>query len=456
MEFNIPNPGEALNKSISDHLQNQMALSQLAQQPARQAILESQAKIASQELQQQEKTRETIKRTMLQQADSLSKLSQAEKLNKFADVMMEEGNVEGAMGLYKTSFELTHQQTQMESQKEISEARTLRTNQQALDYGKELMKGIPVGDQERFNFAVSTFEDAVNRSRPPGSPPYISPYRGRIFTQDLKDEIDQDLMTANQRAVSANNKRIQDRKDREEVDVSNYRQARIAKTNSDLMRDEEIRKNGGYTPKQKADAENSLRDDARAELVPIVKNLRSARNIRGLLETGTSAGDKQVHAALTGFIAEVRATNYLYADNKNYGDLVDRVIGWVSKEFQGTYSEHERAEIGDMLDEFENNVLIPQYKTVTSTYYKSAKRKGLDPAAILPADVFNLEGVTPPTPSSSAPRGGGKNPGNKLWADIGKEKRDKFMGALLRNKSDPEYRRVFKEKFGFLPSGINP
>lgn len=461
MDFTIPNPSAALNQSISDHLQNQQRLAELSQAPAKQRIMELQALASTQEMEQKQRTQRAIQQTLAEKKEEFINLGQADKISKLGEVALEGGDIDGAQGLFETAFKITHRQQMAESNKALLEQRKFSSQQQALNFAQDLVNSTPVGDQAGFEAALTTWENSINMSLPPGNQKYTSPYRGRQFDQALKDEISRDLMTANQRAVQQNNDRIQDRKDRGEIDAKNYSQARIAKMEAETSRLKQIEKNGGYTPKQKVDAENAMGDDARRELKPIAETLQSSSSIRTLLETGSSAADKQVAASLPGLVTTLRATNYLYAENKNFGNIVDRLIGWTSQTFQGTYSENERAELTDMIDQLENNLLIPQYRIISKTYRQVAKDRGFDPRHIMPADVFGIDTElekggreTAPTSSPTPTPSKGGNPGNQLWADIGKSKRDKFMGALLRNKNDPEYRKIFKEKFGFLPPGL--
>jgi hypothetical protein len=123
------------------------------------------------------------------------------------------------------------------------------------------------------------------------------------------------------------------------------------------------------------------------------------QDAKGLLAVDSPQADQQLRQDLTALQGHFkgRATNLFYKDNKNYGDLVNRVSGMLSHGFTGRFSEADRQEIGRMLTEMQSKVIDPALVKLEQQQKAHAKRYGLDP------DLIELQGDFNRTPAATAP-----------------------------------------------------
>ncbi len=132
------------------------------------------------------------------------------------------------------------------------------------------------------------------------------------------------------------------------------------------------------------------------------KDLGNITQAKDLLEQDTPAADKQLQGFLAGMFTgpKGRATSIMYKDNANFGNLESKLVGFISKGFQGTYSQHQRDEIRSMLDAMQNQVIYPTLKSQEQIYKRRA-----DKAAPGSGDLVTLPVDIPDTSAPSVPAG---------------------------------------------------
>ena len=127
-----------------------------------------------------------------------------------------------------------------------------------------------------------------------------------------------------------------------------------------------------------------LTNDAQATAKPYLRDLSMVKNVKGLLAAGGSpAGDKQVQQALTSIMGNVgKATNLYYKDNKNFGNVAEKLEGFVSQTFTGRYSDAQRQQIFEMVDKMEKTVLEPALTNIEKDAKAKAKLFKIDPEKV--------------------------------------------------------------------------
>lgn len=125
--------------------------------------------------------------------------------------------------------------------------------------------------------------------------------------------------------------------------------------------------------------ERDLYDRSAKEVKPLQEIGRRIDIARQLLETGLPIADKQLQGALVDVFNNIRATNHLYQDQANFGDLYNRMENAVSRIATGTYSEANRQEIRTMLDNMDKNVVTPAYQQVKKNFEEAANDYGVNP-----------------------------------------------------------------------------
>jgi hypothetical protein len=143
----------------------------------------------------------------------------------------------------------------------------------------------------------------------------------------------------------------------------------------------------------------SLNAKTQAVAKPLLEDRQRLQDAKGLLAVDSPQADQQLRQDLTALQGHFkgRATNLFYKDNKNYGDLVNRVSGMLSHGFTGRFSEADRQEIGRMLTEMQSKVIDPALVKLEQQQKAHAKRYGLDP------DLIELQGDFNRAPAATAP-----------------------------------------------------
>ena len=124
-----------------------------------------------------------------------------------------------------------------------------------------------------------------------------------------------------------------------------------------------------------------LRKEQRDALKPIEPLVNNLSKIKTFLETSNTAADRQLNAALTDLDGNVRATNLLFQDNKNFGSLGGKVAGFVSQAFTGRYTAEQRKQIRELVDGLEKEATT--VRSSVNSYYKDlAKVTGVPEALV--------------------------------------------------------------------------
>lgn len=148
----------------------------------------------------------------------------------------------------------------------------------------------------------------------------------------------------------------------------------------------EKNKEGSASPKEVATRSADLRKEQREALKPIEPLVSNISKIRTFLSTSNTAADRQLNAALTDLDGNVRATNMLFQDNKNFGSLAGKISGFLSQTFTGRYTEEQRAQIRALIDGLDQET-----KTVRSNvdnYYKDIARQTGVPEGLIRTPNF--------------------------------------------------------------------
>lgn len=142
-----------------------------------------------------------------------------------------------------------------------------------------------------------------------------------------------------------------------------------------------------------ANTANQLRDERAKNIQPLDEMQQQISKLKNVIATSTPASDKQAQELLTNVFDKTRATNLLLQNNQNFGSLAGRASGMIGRFFTGQYTDEQRAQIRNMLDEMEAGVIHPSRGRIAEHYSKLAKRYKLPP---------ELMGDTPDFYSSSS------------------------------------------------------
>lgn len=124
---------------------------------------------------------------------------------------------------------------------------------------------------------------------------------------------------------------------------------------------------------------STIRSEQDKYIKPLDEIQQNVASTRQLLASSSPAADIQIQQQLTAMFDRQRATNMLFGANKNFGTLAGRVSGFVGRMFTGQYTEKQRGEIRDMLNEMENNVLTPTRGRIEKHYGSVSKAAGVAP-----------------------------------------------------------------------------
>lgn len=151
----------------------------------------------------------------------------------------------------------------------------------------------------------------------------------------------------------------------------------------------------GPTPKAVSTAAE-MRKEQEAALKPLDDVQQNITRMKQLLATGGPASAQQIQEGLTNVFDKNRAYSSLLGMNKNFGTLQGRAAGFFGRMFTGDYTDQQRKDIRDMLNEMENNVIAPSRQRIIS-YHKGVASNAGVPAALIP---------TPPGYSDAGASGG--------------------------------------------------
>jgi hypothetical protein len=152
------------------------------------------------------------------------------------------------------------------------------------------------------------------------------------------------------------------------------------------------RKDRRETAKDRADFKETTKlvDQIQKEAKPYFQDRSITQAIKGHLSDGSSVDDKQINQLLTSMKSGVgRATNLYYKDNKNFGDVAEKIAGFTSATFTGRYSDEQRKQIYEMADKMERSVIDPALRNLENDAKKKAKLYNLDPEPVSLSGEFN-------------------------------------------------------------------
>lgn len=151
----------------------------------------------------------------------------------------------------------------------------------------------------------------------------------------------------------------------------------------------------GPTPKAVSTAAE-LRKEQDSALKPLDEVQQNITRMKQLLATGGPASAQQIQEGLTNVFDKNRAYSSLLNMNKNFGTLQGRAAGFIGRTFTGDYTDQQRKDIRDMLNEMENNVITPSRQRIIG-YHKGVASSAGVPANLIP---------TPPGYADSGASGG--------------------------------------------------
>jgi len=148
---------------------------------------------------------------------------------------------------------------------------------------------------------------------------------------------------------------------------------------------------------------NAFKARETKDLAPVTDAQMKTAKIRALLQSGNAVGTAQVQQALSDLYTHLRATNQIYADNKNFGNIEQRFAGALNRFISGKYSSDDRKMIIDLVSEMDSKVFSPARKSIVDRYKKQAKTFGYDPDVADESDAYAPAAPTAPASSGTPP-----------------------------------------------------
>jgi hypothetical protein len=135
---------------------------------------------------------------------------------------------------------------------------------------------------------------------------------------------------------------------------------------------------------------------------PVLEDRERVSTVLGLLSLDSAEGDQQARQALVATFGQFkgRATNKYYADNNTFGDVANRVTGFLSKHITGKYSDKDRADLNKMLSDMQDKVIDPQLQKMEDYQKRQAENFGINPEGVGIQGDFNRT-----KPQAAAPAG---------------------------------------------------
>lgn len=229
-------------------------------------------------------------------------------------------------------------------------------------------------------------------------------YKSYWRTKQIQGSTAQE-QSENARKVAEDARKAQERKDKLEEDEKDRADKRadraLAREDRRDSRassaEDRVERRAAAASKVEFTQTEKLNKSTQAEAKPLLDDKRRVEDIEGLLGVNTSAGDQQVHQALTSFLGNFkgRATNLYYKDNKNFGSVASRMSGFLSHAFSGRYQESDRVMIRDMMAKMKSDTIEPGLASLESKSKAHAKGYGLDPDQIEVQGEFDRNAKTP-------------------------------------------------------------
>jgi len=173
-----------------------------------------------------------------------------------------------------------------------------------------------------------------------------------------------------------------------------------------FARDMTIDEDGNAVPisggKEEDKRASQIRREQDSKLKPIDEIQQKVTKAKSLLVEGTPASDVQLQMALTDVFDKTRATNMLFASNKNFGSVAGRVEGFIGRAFTGQYTDEQRRQIREMLDSMESNVLKPSRDKISSHYGELAQKRGVRRELVEAPDFYGSKGSSQPGQPANA------------------------------------------------------
>lgn len=138
-----------------------------------------------------------------------------------------------------------------------------------------------------------------------------------------------------------------------------------------------------------------INNDVQKEAKPYLADRAMTQDVLGLLQENSPAADKQLQQRLTSLKTGIaRATNLYYKDNKNFGDVSEKISGFLSQTFTGRYTEDQRKEIYDLVKGMQTRTIDPALRNLENDAKKQGERFKLDRDAINISGDFDRTGTS--------------------------------------------------------------
>lgn len=337
-----------------------------------------------------------------------------------AQQMFAKGLVNQGQSYLEQGYALRGLQSQAQAQK-------LQQSQMQMDFQQRLLGS--VYDQGSLENANALYQRVTGQQ---------SPLSGQQYSPELIDQARSGLMTQQQRIDMAKsqldmaNKQSEIRA-REFANMKNMAEAREKEAQLGYME-----QHGGLNRQQVVANEDKLRDDyetsagGRSEAggTRIDADLRTIDMVRSLLQTKPSwidANGKQTHKPTeeeidrfehtqkaadlqiqklmsSAFVNAAGSGVRAYTDQKNFGSLTDKLAGLVAQSFEGGYTSMQRNAIAGVIDQLQNDVLLPARTQLQKKYADIALRRGLDPNNVIGPNAYGNVGAK----NSKQPAGNSK------------------------------------------------
>ena len=196
----------------------------------------------------------------------------------------------------------------------------------------------------------------------------------RKLRQQMHDDTERDRREARSQAAAAREQMIQ------------------------LRKSEAADRNANHSSEVQFRQSEKLNSTLQSAAKPLLEDRQNIIDLKGLLAVDSPVADQQLHQDLTSLSGHFkgRATNLFYKDNKNFGDVVQRLSGWASHAFTGRYDEQSRKDIHSMLDQLQRNVIDPSLSNLEKNQQEKAKKYGLDPSMVQVQGDFGRSVASPP------------------------------------------------------------
>lgn len=132
------------------------------------------------------------------------------------------------------------------------------------------------------------------------------------------------------------------------------------------------------------------------EMGPIDEAQRQTSEIRGLIATANAASTPQIQRILSNYMNAGRTTNQLYVSNANFGNMYERGANALSRLTQGDYSDANKQQVLDMVNQMDSSVFAPARAKLNSKYRMQAEHMRINPDVFDNQNTFS-ESAAPPS-----------------------------------------------------------